>query len=785
MDSLWDVADEVIGDDYEINEAEAFVLGGAFLLHDAAHVVSAYKGGLAEIKATPEWKDFVALRLNGDDPAPGSEGEHYVLFNVVRDLHAIQAEKLPFICWEDSAGDPSYLIEDLEIRAYFGEIIGEVAASHHWSTYEVAERFHGRMLTPAGFLTKSSWKVDVLKVALILRTADAAHVDSRRAPLFLSSLRKPKGVSKVHWDFQGAIGRLTRQPNGELRMSSGASFDIDRRAAWWMAFDTARMIDGELKSAQSVLMETSRPVFAATGVMSSSSAAAFAKVVPVKGWEPVDVHPKIGDVPHLIERLGGYALYGDKPEVAIREMLQNSIDACAAHEHLCELGNRRITVGISKKEADCWQIFIQDNGIGMSKYVLTEVLLDFGKSLWSSHDMIRELPSLASLGFTAGGKFGIGFYSIFMLGAYVSVVTRRFERSALDASDQWQLSFEDGVRARPTLSVPDGGNKLKESGTRVSVLVRSDIICKLLGVKKDALDDGVVDAFAKLIARLAPASPFDVYLKGCSSGERKVVGAHDWLSISDDELNSRVGSRAQTVLFPLHDGKGNVVGRVAPGHYRSYLFDAEGGAAGVYRGISAVRIPGLAGVFVLPGNNTNAMRTAASIDMRSLAWSDWAGQIADSKIYIPHSVYCLLHPLIRGRDLPVWQHKDESNTLSQLREIIHSLDAVVLHLGDVSHEDYDEFTVSDFDANFQLRDDVVIAPSVYYSSNGVVSMRDSFPWLIGFEKINYTDRFCAFVESCWGQVIEDDDNDVMVGEVRGVPVMRSGLLLRRSRSGSD
>ncbi|MBA2593659.1 MAG: hypothetical protein M3495_02490 [Pseudomonadota bacterium] len=42
LDALWRVADQIAGPDYPINPAEAFVLGGAFLLHDAAHVMAGH-----------------------------------------------------------------------------------------------------------------------------------------------------------------------------------------------------------------------------------------------------------------------------------------------------------------------------------------------------------------------------------------------------------------------------------------------------------------------------------------------------------------------------------------------------------------------------------------------------------------------------------------------------------------------------------------------------------------------------------------------------------------------
>ena len=68
LDALWRVADEIAGPDYPLNPAEAFVLGGAFLLHDAAHVLAAYEDGLAGIKDSIEWKDLIAQRFEDNEP---------------------------------------------------------------------------------------------------------------------------------------------------------------------------------------------------------------------------------------------------------------------------------------------------------------------------------------------------------------------------------------------------------------------------------------------------------------------------------------------------------------------------------------------------------------------------------------------------------------------------------------------------------------------------------------------------------------------------------------------
>ena len=207
LDALWRVADQIAGPKYALTPAEAFVLGGAILLHDSAHAIAAFPGGKAEIKQTQHWRDLIAQRYNRQEPAVGSDDERAALFQVLRHLHASQAANLPFISWK-AAGDtaPLFLLEDAELRQTYGELIGRIAESHHWPAHRVATEFSIVTHTPPSFLP-GAWTVDAMKVAFLLRTADAAHVDDKRAPWFLFALQKPEGISEQHWRFQSKLGQ--------------------------------------------------------------------------------------------------------------------------------------------------------------------------------------------------------------------------------------------------------------------------------------------------------------------------------------------------------------------------------------------------------------------------------------------------------------------------------------------------------------------------------------------------------------------------------------------------
>ena len=93
VDTLWEVASQIAGPSYPFNPAEALVLGGAFLLHDAAHCRAAYSGGLDEIRKLAEWRDASARHnLDPEMLNPGSDDFQAVLFDTLRVLHPQQAK---------------------------------------------------------------------------------------------------------------------------------------------------------------------------------------------------------------------------------------------------------------------------------------------------------------------------------------------------------------------------------------------------------------------------------------------------------------------------------------------------------------------------------------------------------------------------------------------------------------------------------------------------------------------------------------------------------------------
>ncbi|MBY7735208.1 hypothetical protein [Francisella philomiragia] len=139
LDALWEVADLICGDDYPLNPLEAFVFGGAVLLHDSALCFEAYDNGIEGIRNTDVWKDSYASA--SENVVDASESEKIADFSALRAFHAHQAEKLTEKSWEDPETKTSlFLLENATLRKHLGKLIGQIAASHHWSIEDVASK---------------------------------------------------------------------------------------------------------------------------------------------------------------------------------------------------------------------------------------------------------------------------------------------------------------------------------------------------------------------------------------------------------------------------------------------------------------------------------------------------------------------------------------------------------------------------------------------------------------------------------------------------------------------
>jgi hypothetical protein len=313
------------------------------------------------------------------------------------------------------------------------------------------------------------WTINALKIACLLRVCDACHLDARRAPAFLMALRKPTGRSELHWRFQGYLQQPTVKHN-RVQFTTTKAIPIEDREAWWFGYELLCQADRELNDVDSVLREEGIPPLTAHGVAGVESPERLASFLKTAGWSPVDASVRITDVGKMVATLGGEHLYGSNPTVPLRELIQNARDAVVARRVLEKREGDwgRIWVRLFERDNRHW-LEIEDTGLGMSSEVMSGPLLDFGRSYWESDLAIREWPSLLSSEFEPTGKYGIGFFSVFMVADQVEVVSRRAEDGK---SDTRVLEFPDGFSAHPLLRPAVASEQRNEAGTAVRLRLR-------------------------------------------------------------------------------------------------------------------------------------------------------------------------------------------------------------------------------------------------------------------------------------------------------------------------
>jgi len=123
------------------------------------------------------------------------------------------------------------------------------------------------------------------------------------------------------------------------------------------------------------------------------------------------------------------SLYSD-PDIFLRELLSNASDAIHKRKFLGQTepsilnsGEDKIFVHVDEKKKT---IELVDTGIGLSSDELIETLGTIARSGTSSFlDSIDEATDSKDAAKALIGKFGVGFYSAFMVAEKVSVITRK------------------------------------------------------------------------------------------------------------------------------------------------------------------------------------------------------------------------------------------------------------------------------------------------------------------------------------------------------------------------
>ncbi|MBB3815684.1 hypothetical protein FHY13_004091 [Xanthomonas arboricola] len=804
LDALWETASLVSEGAITVSPAEAFVFGASVLLHDSAMSLAAYPQGLDQLKQTIAWKDTVTALLGDGDHhldavnTPPQEIVQRAVPEVLRQLHAQQAGALAKQGWTSASGDTIYLIDDAELRFFYGDTIGQIAHSHWWSVSRVEDELSEDL---GAFPSKTKSRIDRVKLACLLRIADALHLDQRRAPRFLRALTEPQGVSALHWTFQERLA-VPHIEHEAVVFTAGAPFTVADADAWWLAYDTISAVNRELQDVDLLMQNRAQGLFfRARRVKGAGSPEALARTIHTRGWRPIDTQLRVSDIPKVVETLGGAKLYGDDPTIVLRELIQNSADAIQARRRY---QSRRenwgsITVALLERPDGHW-LTVEDSGIGMSERVLTGPLIDFGTSFWRSSLATQEFPGLIAKGMNAIGRYGIGFFSVFMIGAIVRVVSRRCDQGEEAAR---VLEFRDGTASRPILSPAENGQAPVDGGTRIEVRLKTDPRTKggLLHVSRYG---ETVLTLQQLVASLAPsvAVSIEVEEKGASA---PTIDPGDWLELADEALLLRLDPLAKSDAhekerkLSQHAAIRTVFGKDERPLGRAYIkpseyYRSDGGWVTI-GGLRAARLANVQGLLV--GETVTASRNSAIPLVPKECLAEWATEqariIAASKADELIKSKCSEIVLeccgkLEGLPIVCWGQDEWLNSEELGERLALSHELTVCFDGQFSYdEDEDDVHPREFRNEFKVGENIVVVPK--HDGSILTVGRHAWPRSISGQlsrrESNVAMEVRRLLVEAWGEEVEEDSEDRQVGTVGGTSITRHVTVYRRVPSQPD
>ncbi len=333
--------------------------------------------------------------------------------------------------------DPTNIVDidaafSFEGDSYLEKLI-EVCISHNQSADALVRRDPRHQDRP-GFprdYPVGSATVDLQFVAAALRIADILDFDRERTPPVLfhyfipSALDAPDDRSNLEWSKHLAISNWHIEGHEIVFRGRCRSHIVHHGIVHF-----CELISEEIAS--------TKATFGASDETELFALPPAAKAdIHAEGYTYVPYRFELDDE-RIYRLLMGGAIYGD-PLHAVRELVQNAVDACRLRDALTQLNDPAVTPGSQNRIIITYQeptsedgyptLEVLDTGTGMDDWIINRWFLKVGRSFYSSSEFNEFRFQLSKQGFDFAptSEFGIGFLSTFLLADKVEVETAMWE----------------------------------------------------------------------------------------------------------------------------------------------------------------------------------------------------------------------------------------------------------------------------------------------------------------------------------------------------------------------
>ncbi len=346
----------------------------------------------------------------------------------------------------------------------FEEELIEVCISHNLNSSSLIENkgIHNQRFPRE--LAINGFSVNLQYSAAILRLVDILDFDRERTPISLFNAlgiqnKKLPGfeISLKEWNKHLSIHSITIS-NDEIVISGDSTHPTIEHSIK----EFCKIIESEIRETQAVLKQNSAEILSKYKLILPFIVRPSIRSI---GYTYKEYSIKLNETA-IINLLMGENLYINA-YVSLRELIQNSIDACNLRVKMeKEDFTPLISVSVSKDVDDRSWLKVEDNGIGMDEYVLSNFFFKVGNSYYSSQEFKNYIIKNQIIDFTPISRFGVGLLSVFMLGEAIRVTTRNGYSNRGDLKERTLLI--DGVDSLAVVTEREGFKQ----GTTIEVLLR-------------------------------------------------------------------------------------------------------------------------------------------------------------------------------------------------------------------------------------------------------------------------------------------------------------------------
>lgn len=373
-------------------------------------------------------------------------------------------------------------------------------------------------------------------VGVILRLADILDFDGKRTPSILYShlyVRNP--ISVKEWNKHRAVEAWEITPE-LVQFSAKCSHPVIEASI----HEFCTMIDNELSLSNNIISTLNDFHFAKERDLHIK--------LPLKvNRDKIRTKTDIKNKPiyiykdtkfnlsktQVIELLMGTKLYGN-PEVALRELLQNSIDACllrqAQEKEWGNLYEPKISVKYFNENGENI-LEVIDNGTGMDEYIIDNYYSKIGSSFYKSKDFYT-LKAESNAEFYPTSRFGIGILSCFMISDVLIVDTKRVY-GPHKSSNPLNLTVEG---QESIFWIKDGHREVPGTTTRL-----------ILRKNKNPWEDMTEDKFIQNVEGVIPNPPFEINIE--TTTHKKIRNENSFKEMTSYSLKDYSWNENENIKF--------------------------------------------------------------------------------------------------------------------------------------------------------------------------------------------------------------------------------------------